>query len=181
MVSTYAVLIILGMICLINLTFTLGLLRRLREHTRILNERLVAAPPIRETMVPNGTEPQSFTADTLDGRVVSRESMKLPALVAFMAPSCKPCAEALPGFLVRAQEFPGGRDHVIAVVASSKSDDNEVARLNEVAQVVLTRPDGPVIEAFSVNGFPAFGIIGPDGTITMSSGRLDDLLLTVQK
>ncbi len=155
----------------VNLLFTLGVIRRLREHTRLLAEG--AAKRVAASMADS---PQDFSALTVEGRPVSRDSLTPSALVAFLSTGCTPCEDAVPAFADYAAAFPGGRDHVMAVITGP---DHEVAGMRErlagVAQVVVERPDGPVQKAFGVDGTPAFGVLDRHGVITVASRSVGDL------
>ncbi|WP_026402053.1 hypothetical protein [Actinomadura rifamycini] len=108
--------VVLALVCGVNLVFTLGVVRRLREHTWLLNDE-------RRRPRPNmGDVPAPFSATTTDGRTVSRES--------------------LPEFVRYAAAFPGGREHVLAVVNGPAEDVEESReRLAATAQVITDLPD----------------------------------------
>jgi hypothetical protein len=69
----------------------------------------------------------------------------------------------MPKFLKAAQTTPGGRTHVLAVItgdaAAANPEDsakNHLAKLNEVAQVVIEPRNGPLSTTFEIEGFPTF-------------------------
>jgi len=160
-----AAIIVLSLLCLGHLTLTLGLMRRLNEHTAVL-DRIAGEPP--EVMRPAGEVVDDFAATAFDGTPVALELLAAPTIVGFFSPGCGPCKERLPEFIARVGHAPAGR--ALAVVVSAKGDtDSEtemmVSRLSEVALVVVEPTDGPVAKAFGVRGFPAFGLIGDGGRI----------------
>lgn len=161
--------VIVGLLALLNLLLTFGVIRRLREHTDQLSVR-AAGPP--DLMVAVGESPASFSTRTTDGAHISTESMTGgERLVGFFSPSCQPCKEIAPAFAARAAR--GGRDQALAVVVGGPNEVGDlVARFETVAQVVVESDAdaGTVSRAFKVNGFPAICLLGTDGAVA-ASGR----------
>lgn len=161
--------VLVGTIAGLNLLLTLGVVRRLREHTERLTELTGSGPApgsTPELMRPAGERPDQFQAVTVDGVELTRSSLVTPALVGFFAPGCAPCREWIPRFVKAAGELPQGRAQALAVVAGHSADaQDELAELGGAAQVVLERPDGPVARAFAVTGWPALCRLDADGTI----------------
>lgn len=148
---------------LLNLVLTVGVIRRLREHTALLSERAGAA----DVMLDVGEKPGDFSATTTDGERVSRETLIGEQLVGFLSPGCGPCKEILPRFVERAAV--AGRANALAVVAPGAEDaDDLVAQLEPVARVVVERDDDPVSRAFKVRGFPALCLLNADTVVTSS-------------
>jgi hypothetical protein len=158
--------VVLGLFSLVNLLFTAGVVRRLREHTTIL-DALAGEPPV--VTRPVGTAVDAFTTTAVDGTAVARDRLAGLTLVGFLSPRCGPCHERLPEFLDRAGEMPGGRDRVLAVVVGERDDASEmVATLAAVAVVAVERPGGGLARAFGVTGFPAFALVDADGVVKAS-------------
>ncbi|MFI7424878.1 TlpA disulfide reductase family protein [Nonomuraea sp. NPDC049684] len=155
---------------LTNLVFTLGVVRRLRQHTETLNTLLAGGG--RRDLVPAGSVVGDFTARALDGTQVNRDSLAGPALVGFFSPGCHSCAELLPHFLERARDLPVER--VLAVLDGMAPFGVEEygSRLSPVARVVVDEPDGPVQRAFGVEGFPAVFLVGPGSEVLFSGADL---------
>ena len=109
---------LVGLLAVVNLLLTIGVVRRLREQTTELAD-LRSRAPMRDaaTTLPVGAVVAPFEAVTIDRRAVTLASFGERPLVGFFSPGCKPCAERLPGFVRHAAERPGGRDGVLAVVA----------------------------------------------------------------
>lgn len=149
---------------LLNLLLTLGVIRRLRE----LTTRDTARPGILDI----GRTPADFTAVDTDGRPVTRPDLTGPVLVGFFSTTCSACVEELPGFVARAGNIPGGRNHALAVVQGDRSAAEDMARLlTGAARVVVEEPDGALATAFQVAAFPAFcllddGVVQESGTGT---------------
>jgi AhpC/TSA family protein len=157
-----AAVVLVGLLCLLDLLLTVGVIQRLRQHTELLNKLQAGAAggPAPEVMLPAGSEVGEFAATTTDGDPVSRELLAGRTLVGFFSPGCQPCKEKLPGFVAAAPGVAGGRQQVLAVVVGGQEEDAEVtARLTPVARVVVEPPDGPVAGAFGATGFPAFALL----------------------
>ncbi len=147
-----AAVVIVGMLCILNLLLTFGVIRRLREHTGLLSKQVsadnagvVARPgrPVRE-----------FGSNGL-----SLASLQERTLVGFFAVGCRPCEESLPAFVELAA---GASTPVIAIVTTVSEVENSSAytsALAPVATVVKERPDGPMASAFGVAGFPTFVLV----------------------
>lgn len=154
--------VIVGLLCLIDLLMTFGVIRRLREHTEILTAAQGQDAPV--TGLAAGEVPASFTAVGSNGEQVSG-----PAglrLVAFFTASCSACPERVPPFLdyLRANRI--GRDEVLAVISGSQAAS--VSYLQSVAEaaVVCTESvDGEIDTAFQVRGYPAFCLLDATGSI----------------
>lgn len=170
-----AVVVFLGVLCVLNLVFTFGVVRRLREHTQILDR--LGDGGHAKVMLASGETVGAFSASTVDGTVVSRDGLTGPLLVGFFSASCAPCKAALPRFVDNAKQHPGGREHVLAVVVTQDDEIAApyVAELSEVAMVVREADNGPTAQAFGVVGFPAFAMVGPDGVVTVSDTALLEL------
>ena len=148
---------------LFNLVLTIGVIRRLREHTGLLSARGGAT----DVMLDVGEIPGDFSAATTDGEHVSRDTLIGEQLVGFLSPGCGPCKEILPQFVERAAV--AGRANALAVVAPGAEDaDGLVAQLEPVARVVVERDDDSVSRAFKVRGFPALCRLNADKVVTSS-------------
>ncbi|GAA2355674.1 hypothetical protein Cme02nite_48410 [Catellatospora methionotrophica] len=174
MVYLTTAVILVGVIGMLNLVFTFGVVKRLREHTAELTE-------LREhggdqIMLRAGATAGQFRAVATDGTAVARDELSGRTLVSFFSPGCVPCQERMPAFLAYAAAMPGGRDQVIAVVAAEPDDAAaSVAALSAVARVVVEPDHGPLGTAFAVQGFPAICVVDADGVIIASGTTLDEL------
>jgi hypothetical protein len=159
-------------VCLLDLVLTLGVIRRLREHTEVI-ARLPAAPDV---MLAEGRTAGAFETVATTGEPVSRVGLAGQTLVAALAPDCPACAERLPAFLDYAGRFPGGRDRVlVAVVGSPEETADYRVRLEPVARVVveMERQEGGLTAALDIGGYPAFGILDASGTVVARGLGLD--------
>ncbi|MGY3515353.1 TlpA family protein disulfide reductase [Micromonospora sp. PTRAS2] len=169
-----AAVIVVGVIGLLNLILTFGLVKRLREHS----ERLAGleAGHGDQIMLQAGDTVGPFQAVTEDGVALTRDGLAGRTLVSFFSPGCAPCKERMPQFIQYAAEHPGGRDRVLAVVVSDPdAAGGSVAALTPVARVVVESDRGPVCTAFGVQGFPAIGLIDESGVVIASGSRLDEI------
>ena len=67
-----AAVVLVGLLGLANLLFAFGVIRRLREHTELLNR--LADTDAAAVMLPAGRTVEDFAATTLDGVTVSSAS-----------------------------------------------------------------------------------------------------------
>ncbi|MGX7824649.1 TlpA disulfide reductase family protein [Actinokineospora sp. 24-640] len=172
MTMVYAAVALLGALCLLNLVLTMGIVRRLRDHT----DRLVALNglPEENTLRDPGSGIDPFSAVSATGAVLTRDDLVAPTLVAFFTPDCPACEEKLPAFLSYAHDFPGGKQRVVAVVAGEAGGARYRAALSEVGTVFSEREHGELQKAFGVNAFPAFLVV-VDGLVGQSTHHVDDL------
>jgi thiol-disulfide isomerase/thioredoxin len=152
---------------------TIGVIRRLREHSALLALR--SPFPLGETIAAAGTTIGDFAAFATDGEPVRRDLLADRTLVGFFAPDCAPCREMLPTFVAYAT-VAGGRQRVLAVVVGESETAAEyLAALEPVARAVIEPPDGPVAVAFHVQGFPALAVVDARGTVLDSGVALGAL------
>lgn len=151
---------------LVNLVLTLGVIRRLREHSEKFTA-LAKSAPRPEPMIGPGKRPAPFSATAVDGTLVSHRDLTEGSLVAFFSPTCDSCAEWLPRFVEAAAALPRGQRQALAVVIASEhlSNSEMVAKLRPVATVVVEGEKGPIAEAFEVTGYPAMGRLDENGAV----------------
>jgi thiol-disulfide isomerase/thioredoxin len=171
-----AAVVLVGALSLLNLVFTFGVIRRLREHTEIL-DRL--DPGAHSVMLEPGQPVADFSAITVDGQPVSANWTDGGTLVGFFSPTCAPCQTQLPTFVDNAKHHRGGREFVLAVVVGDSDEAAAplVADLGGVARVVREADGGQLSTAFGVRGFPAFALVEPSGQVGASGS--DILAVTV--
>ncbi|MEV7806795.1 TlpA disulfide reductase family protein [Microbispora sp. NPDC088329] len=172
-----ALVVLVGVLCVLDLLLTLGVIRRLRVHGEMLAARPAAQP---EPMLAAGGTARPFSAVTVDGVPLSDTSLADPTLLGVFSTGCPACVERLPLFVERARAFPGGRDHVVAVVVGPEDAAAEdVRELRPVAHVVVEDHGGAVARAFRVTGFPSFALVSgaADGAakVLASGTLLEDL------
>ncbi|WP_431932896.1 TlpA disulfide reductase family protein [Nonomuraea jabiensis] len=153
--------VLVGVLCLLNLLLTVGVIRRLRKRAA----SAASAPTMQEGLAIGEKIPE-FAATTTDGEPISHELIEGPALIGFFSPSCQPCRELMPRFIDHARRTPAA---VLAVVVSDGDKEgvaDDVERLAEVARVVVEAPHAAVQSAFQVAGYPTVFEIGADGSVT---------------
>ncbi|WP_331770705.1 redoxin domain-containing protein (plasmid) [Embleya sp. NBC_00888] len=161
-----AAVVLVTVLCLLNLLLTFGVVRRLRAQGGHGHGGHDA--DITDLVLPVGATVPAFTAVTTAGETVSRDGLGA-VLFGFFSPGCPACAERLPLFVKAAREAVGEGRRVLAVVHGDEADTREqVAALTAVARVVVEPADGPLGRGFAVAGYPVFGLLDANGTVTAS-------------
>lgn len=168
-----AAIVLVGALAVVNLLFSFGVIRRLREHTELLSRRGGPSPAV---MTGSGGVVGEFAAVTVDDEPISNDQLAGTTLVGFFSPTCASCAERVPQFIEYAQTQVDRRGQVLAVVAADDEDSGAplVTQLTNVARVVREADHGPVQAAFAVQGFPAVGLV-VDGVVRASGFAMSDL------
>jgi hypothetical protein len=178
MVYLAAAIVVVGSLCVFDLVLSLGVVRRLREHTEVLNSLTHGGPPAGADAIPVGETVGEFAATTVDDEPVLRELLVTPTLVGFFSPGCKPCATELPRFVERATAMPHGAGQALAVIDAETDRDaiDYAEHLRPVAQVVVQghRDDG-LQAAFGVVGYPTFYLVGAGGTVLAHGDAMSSL------
>jgi thiol-disulfide isomerase/thioredoxin len=155
--------VLLFVLCLVNLTLTFGVIRRLRQP----GAPIPAARRTADHLAMAGSIVGAFAVRTVDGTPMSPAGFTAPTLVGFFAPGCAPCADLLPAFLAVA-----AHREALAVVDDGTDDTDYVTRLSAVAPVARAEQAALLIEAFRVTGFPAVCLVGPGGVILDTGAHL---------
>lgn len=171
-----AAVVLVGVLCLLNLTLTFAMLRRLREHQAELG-RLSGGmpPPFGDDLV--GRPVPRFHAAAVDGASVTRDSLLgRPRLVGFFSAGCQPCHEQAPEFGKWLSEQGGDSSEGVAVVTDSGPEADElVALLRDKATVVTGSDAFAVADAFAVSGFPTFLQVDAEGVVTACEASMRSL------
>ncbi|GAA3166186.1 TlpA family protein disulfide reductase [Nonomuraea roseoviolacea] len=173
-----AVVALLCALCLVLLLVTLGLVRRIREHTKLLDalyEQVDLMGPLPAGAGPAvGDVVAEFAATTVDGAPVTRDLLPDGTVVAFLSPDCAGCHEQLPELASWAAEQ--DRERVLAVVDGRSGDPGSlVATLTPVAQVVVDDAAAPVGSAFGVRSYPTFFQVATGGRLLAVAPRISRL------
>ena len=155
---------LVGVLCLLDLLLTFGVIRRLREHTALLSG-LAGPPPVLG--LETGKSPGAFSAVATSGEVVT-DAARL-WMVGFFSSSCSACPERVLPFVEYVSNHRLGRDSVLAVIEGG--DDEPVPYLDQLAEVALVCVEpagGEVARAFEVNGFPLFFLLDADSVVAVS-------------
>jgi len=174
-----AAVVLVGLLCLVDLVLTFGVIRRLRQHAELLSRRMDRDERI---LLGAGERVADFAATTFEGEAVSRAGLGGDTLVGFFSPSCAACAERLPDFVDRAARHDGGRARVLAVVVGDASETaTQRDLLTPVARVAVEPREGPLATAFAVQGFPAFALVDAAGSVLASGLTVEDLRATGER
>jgi hypothetical protein len=160
-----AAVIVVGLLCVLDLLLTFGVIRRLRKHTELLNSHSGDAATL--SLAP-GDLPPSFTATDADGTTLSG-----PAglrVVAFFSASCSVCPLRAPDFVAYVRDNQLPRDAALAVLLADEDASVPYAdQLAEVATLTRQAADGELATAFGVLGYPAFCVLDADGAVQATS------------
>jgi thiol-disulfide isomerase/thioredoxin len=175
MLVVIAAIVLVGVLCLLDLVLTVGVIRRLREHSVALSTMSATGrfPP----SISVGDQVGRFTAISVDDAPLRDDMLTAPTLVGFFSPTCEPCKELLPAFQAFARRMPGGPDRVVAVVvADSDEADMLVSELRQVGRVVVEeRSGGALSAAFGVWVYPTVLMTARerDGRLMITENKVD--------
>ncbi|GAA2600218.1 TlpA family protein [Dactylosporangium fulvum] len=168
-----AAVVIVGLLCLLDLLLTVGVIRRLREHTEQLGQLSAAGGD--SGSLPIGAHVPQFEAGSIDGEPIGLDAAD-GTVVGFFSTTCEPCKQLLPEFIDYAANLPGGRSRVLAVVVGEDGDGAATAAsLSSVAQVVVEHHSGTVATAFRTSTFPTLYVVAPDRQVMVSGHTMDVL------
>ncbi|MFJ9113324.1 redoxin domain-containing protein [Streptomyces sp. NPDC102283] len=122
-----AAVLAVGALAMVDLVLTVGVVRRLREHSDLLRQvsaPAAAMPGGMSGIASVGTPVPSFTAGPSDSPVTDRD-LTDGTLVAFFSPTCEPCRDKLPGFVARYADRPEEARQVLAVVVNDSYSSHE--------------------------------------------------------
>lgn len=158
-----AAVVLVGAIATLNLLLTVGVIRRLREHTTQLAEVSGSSFPGGPVV---GDPIEEFTTAAVDETPVALADLDSYSLVSVMSPGCGPCEEKLPKLVSMLEDGSLPKKGVLAVIAGSEEDAVPmVTALKDLAVVVREEPvSGTVQSAVGIRAFPTMFTAG-DGKI----------------
>ncbi len=161
-------------VCLLDLVLTLGVVRRLRQHTELISN-LSTGGRQPYAILADGDTAGPFETVATTGEPVSRDRLSGRTLVGSFTPHCSACEVKLPAFVDFAKSFPGGRDQVIAVIVAPENEaETYREQLEPVARVVIESPmTGEIGKALALDSFPAFGVLDQSGTVVGNGVELN--------
>jgi hypothetical protein len=153
---------LVGCLCLLDLLLTFGVIRRLREHTKLLTSARAGISP--ELGLSAGERPGPFRAITAGGeRVDGAAGLRV---VAFFSSSCSICPERVPPFADYVQAQHLERDSVLVVsVGPEHIAPPYLDELAGLARICLEKEDGEIATAFAVTGSPVFFQLDANGVV----------------
>jgi len=171
-----AVVVLVGALCLMNLVLGLAVVRRLREHTKLLDALyetvdLMGGPPGTRGKLAVGEVVGDFDATALDGTRMTRDLLPEGTVVAFLSADCGGCRDQLPEIA----SWAAGQDRqrVLAVLDARAGDPEElVTALSPVAQVIMDEKTA-VRAAFAIDAFPTFCQVAEGGELLAIEGRIN--------
>ncbi len=151
---------IVGILGLLNLLLTYGVIRRLRQMSSA--NRSADRPPIM-------ADPGTAVGTALAAADVEPEG---ETVFAFFAHGCSACDEHVPEFL----EYARGNPRVVAVVQDTLGEGADlVERLASSCRVIVQRDlSGPIQESFQIQAYPSYCLVR-DGVIASVSRRVAQL------
>jgi thiol-disulfide isomerase/thioredoxin len=171
--------VFVGLLCLLDLVLTFGVIRRLRQHIELLTRQMMSGVPTREAL-PVGSSPEHLEVTATDGRTVTSEGLAGRTLVGFFSSDCSSCHEQLPSFVEGAAALAGNGHQVLAVVVDDAADATSmVSTLEAVARVVVEPVDGPVATAFQARAFPSICLLDEQGMIAAAGFHISQLPVAV--
>lgn len=161
-----------GLLCVLNLVLTYGVIRRLSPRADGADSR---SPAVPRQVLAAGVTVGSFTARDTEGGALTQDDLSEGQLVTFMSPGCPACEELLPLVAERAGGHGPGRVLAVVVRDAGKDDSGDgvrayLERLAPVARVVTCDFGDELTNAFALAGVPAYVEMGGGGRVA-NSGR----------
>jgi hypothetical protein len=171
-----------GFAVVVNMGFTLAVVRRLREHELRFSDggryEEVSGHDGVAIGLADGAAVDDVTVTTTRGQDVRLLDGARGTIVGFFMPGCQSCRKERDVMTAEARALEAGH-RLIAVVVSLDEQDPRVpeytTQLEDVAAVVLERHDGPMSSLFSVRAFPAFAVLSADGVLQASGTVISEL------
>jgi len=162
-----AAVVLVSVLCVVNLTLTLALIRSMRHQS--LARAAAGFPGLG--LLPRGAKAPEFAATTVDGQALAlTDLLGARSVLGFFSVRCPPCRAQLPKFADFARTFPGGLTQVLAVVSGDPALAAEFAdALAGAATVVVEPAGGPVSTAFSPTASPVFYVLDERGYIQIGA------------
>jgi peroxiredoxin len=171
---------LVGVLCLVNLLLTFGVIRRLRQQAKshVHDHTGSSDDDSGAYQLARGTPAPDFSATATSGDGVSLADLTgSRSLIAFLASECEPCRTVLPELVALARSVPGGPAQVLAVVVGNNASvDTFVDALEGVSRVVVEPGIGEISTAFGVRAFPTFYMVDERGVIQSGSSTLRRLI-----
>jgi thiol-disulfide isomerase/thioredoxin len=156
---------LVGILCLLDLLLTFGVIRRLREHTALLSAGV--GRPVPVIGLSDGEHPGAFSTLTTGGEPV-RGTTGL-RVVAFFSSQCSVCPVRAPTFANYLSAHRVSRESVLAIsVGPGSTPPSYLSEMAQAAQICVEKPGSEIAQAFKVNAYPSFILLDADGAVAMS-------------
>ncbi|GGN75975.1 TlpA family protein [Actinoplanes lobatus] len=175
MAAQLSVTVVVGVVAVLNLILTVGVIRRLKDHEQRFTE-LSADDGASNAQPSVGTAVPEFTAATTTGGKVTAADLRDGGLIGFFSVGCPPCAEQLPDFtrFLRAMD---DTPALIVIEAPSPADAAAFLEVTGDLPVVLDGGDG-LCKTFEVNRFPSMAQLS-GGAVAANAHTVARLLTQV--
>ncbi|SMO77846.1 TlpA family protein disulfide reductase [Gracilimonas mengyeensis] len=117
-----------------------------------------------------GTEAPDFTAETLSGSELSLKDLQEKyVLLDFWGTWCGPCIEALPTIKEAYEKYGGEHFEIVGIAYESNLENfgefiaEENINWPQIPEIFDT--NNPIQEMYSVDGYPTYYLLSPDGVI----------------
>jgi methylamine dehydrogenase accessory protein MauD len=160
--------VLLWVVVLFNLLLTLALIKRVNAQPR---NQAPEEPEVPRDAVPKGTEAPNFSAHTLAGETVTRDSYKgQPTMLIFVTPTCKPCRELLPILKQLAPQAKRAGVNLILVSGDMHEATQQMIDKEQIDLPVLLAPrhENTLWLDYKISGTPSFYFIDAQGIVRAS-------------
>jgi peroxiredoxin len=155
----------LWVVVLLNLLLTLAVIRRINGGGQV-----------HQMGLKPGTEAPDFTAQTLDGKIVTLASYTGHKVAfIFISPYCQPCKAKIPDFqAIHVKTRQVGVEWVLVNVAGTLADAQAMVADFKITTPLLYAPrdTNPFIRDYQAGGTPSYCMVDEDGKV-LSSGYPD--------
>lgn len=161
-----AAVVLVGAIATLNLLLTVGVIRRLREHTTQLAG--MSGPGMSGG--PAAGDPiEDFATTAVDDTPVALADLDSYSLVSVMSPGCGPCEEKLPKLVSMLEDGSLPKKGVLAVIAGSEEEAVPmVTALKDLAVVIREEPvSGALQSAVGISAYPTMFVAGEGKVATV--------------
>ncbi len=158
--------ILAAVLSAVNLLLTIGVIRRLKEHSSLLADGTAATPEMPRP----GTPIAEFEAQTVDGRAVTLGSLRDGCMVAFFSPGCEACEDVLPALSGHLRATGASPESAVVVIAAELQEALPMVHAFEGTACVIVEPPPrrELRKAFGITAFPT--------VVTISGGAIGSLV-----
>lgn len=160
--------VLLWVVVLFNLLLTLALIKRVNAQPR---NQAPEEPEVPGDALPKGTEAPDFSAQTLAGETVTRDSYKgQPTMFFFVTPTCKPCRELLPILKQLAPQAKRAGVNLILVSGDMHAPTQQMIDKEQIDLPVLLAPrhENTLWLNYKISGTPSFYFVDAQSIVRAS-------------